>query len=254
MIDVAQAAQRFGITLPHSSTLQRAESVDRFELDDGTEEFQLVFADGTRSGFLRADQLDDYSKCLAELPLRQHVRQQTKPRRRKRMSQGAAKKQRVQWRAQNVAAKSKTLSSSAKPLRTLADFDTKATAEKLLETIDADYERALHDDQANVEAFPALPSDDRIWRSLQSFRQLISEPAVSQLVCAVCAERHFVSRFRTFSLASVPSPSATPLPDAMLTAMKAKLVHDPTMPSHLPQLTGGLRLPIHFASAYLLFL
>jgi hypothetical protein len=247
----SQTAKRFGITLPDITALPRAESVDRFQLDDGTEEFQLVFADGTRSALLRADELDDYSKCLAERPPSTRARQRP---RRKSISQGSAKRRNAVKRDKRTASKSKALAQSdtpsGKPQGTLAPFGTKSAAEQLLESIDAEYERALHDDQANVDAFPAFPSDDRIRRSLQTFRQLISEPAVSLLVCAVCAERHFVGRFRTFSLASVYSPPATPLPDAMLNAMKAKLVHDPSMPSHLPQLTGGLQLRFVFAFAY----
>jgi sulfur relay (sulfurtransferase) complex TusBCD TusD component (DsrE family) len=128
--------------------------------------------------------------------------------------------------------------------KTLREFDSADKARELLATIDAEYERSLRDDASNIAAFPTVPSEDRVRASLHAFRQLVSEPNVTLRVCAVCAERRFLDRFRIFRIGAnhdSASTSNTPsaLPESLLLAMKSKLVHDPAMPSHLPPLTGG---------------
>ena len=66
-----QVTKQFGITLPEDDQDKRPISVDRIDLDDGAAVFQLHFADGSLSGLLAFDQLDDYAKCLEKpaLPL-----------------------------------------------------------------------------------------------------------------------------------------------------------------------------------------
>lgn len=136
--------------------------------------------------------------------------------------------------------------SSPKPNRTLVSFDKASKSRELLASVNTEYDRKLREDQLNINAFPCLPSDERVRHSLRTFRNLVSEPSVSQLVCAVCAERRFASDFQTFRIGAVVEHdnlrrSKLPqLSESLLQSMKAKLVHDPAMPSHLSLVSGGL--------------
>lgn len=243
-----QATKRFGIDLQPGDSDLRPIAVERFQLDDGSEEFQKVFADGTRSERLRPDQLDDESRCLADRPPSPRARAPPRSRKRKSISQRSAHAQNSRKRQRNLAKTSANLgyapSTKSNRVKTLREFDSADKARELLATIEADYAKALRDDANNVAAFPQLPSDERIRSSLHAFRQRVSEPNVTQLVCAVCAERRFLDRFRIFLVAATrdfPTSSTSPpvLSESLLLAMKAKLVHDPAMPSHLPPLSGG---------------
>lgn len=235
---------RFGVSLLPVDTDQRAVTVDRFQLDDGSEQFQKVFADGSRSELLRSDQIDDESRCLADRPPSPRPRYRQRSRKRKAVSQRSSQINRLKNRQRMSAVSSAKLSDAPSRVKTLREFDSAEKARELLATIDADYERTLRDDALNIAAFPTVPSEDRVRASLHSFRQLVSEPNVTLCVCVVCAERRSLDRFRIFLVANnhdsaSTSNTLTALPDSLLLAMKSKLVHDPAMPSHLPPLTGG---------------
>ena len=87
----------------------------------------------------------------------------------------------------------------------LRSFDAADKATQLHNSVDIDFARALHDDSSNVDSFPALPSDKRIRDSLQAYRQMVSAPVVSQCVCAVCAERDFVSQMTAYHIGDFES-------------------------------------------------
>jgi hypothetical protein len=65
---VLQVTKQFGVTLLAINNIEQPVVVERFQMDDGTEQFQLVFADGARSQFQKAEQLDDFAKCLSDRP------------------------------------------------------------------------------------------------------------------------------------------------------------------------------------------
>lgn len=73
--------------------------------------------------------------------------------------------------------------------RVLRPFGSATDAERLQLSIDAEWQRDLEHNAAEIAAFPEIPSEDRIRYSLQRWREQMSSPAVNLAVCAVCAMR-----------------------------------------------------------------
>jgi len=238
---VLQVAKRFGIAILEPHSIEQPTAVDRFQMDDGTEQFQLVLADGSRSQVLELSQLDDFAKCLADRPPARPVKgPKRKHSKRGSGSQRTATRQKTQHRQQQKQSRdgAKCGKRNLQRQTTLRSFDAADYATQLHNSVDIDFARALHDDSSNVDSFPALPSDKRMRDSLQAYRQMVSAPVVSQCVCAGCAERDFVSQMTTYHIGERKSdPKMLPL--ALLECMQRKLVHNPIMPSHMPTLTGG---------------
>lgn len=242
-IDVLQVSKLFGISLLDSNSIERPVAVERFQMDNGTEQFQLVFDDGSRSQFLETGQLDDFSKCLSDSTAPRPVKARKRTRsKRVSVSQRTARRQKEKNRQQKRQERDIARSGARKrhpgmPLRT---FDSPDNARLLHSSVDIDHDRALRDDSSNIDAFPALPSGERIRESLQAYRRMVSEPVVAQCVCAVCAELDFAIQMTTYYVGERTSDQNQPaLPPALLQSMKIKLVHNPIMPCHVPTLTGG---------------
>ena len=122
--------------------------------------------------------------------------------------------------------------------------------------VDEQWEACRQEHAEDTSAFPQSASAERIQRSLVRFRQMVSEPLIDQLVCAVCGELVFASAVQTWSLtfdgrettktskakarklkkAGKPRPV---LGSQLLQTMKKVLARQPGVPDCVGPLTGG---------------
>jgi len=77
--------------------------------------------------------------------------------------------------------------------------DEQADAQGYQSSINADWDASQLQEQDKREAFPELPSQQRVQASLADFRMRVSTPHLSQACCAVCGEQWNASLIRTFS-------------------------------------------------------
>lgn len=117
--------------------------------------------------------------------------------------------------------------------RPLLPFGNSTDAERLQESIDSDWKREIDDDAEEVEAFQRIPSFQRVRRSLKSWREQMSSPAVDLSVGAVCAQRRPAADVHTFAVSQSSESKCVIIGEKLLLFMQNRLQHNIVMPGHL---------------------
>ena len=75
---------------------------------------------------------------------------------------------------------------------------TPDVAAALMASVDKQWQTNREHNADDIAVFPQPAPAERIQQSLLRFRQMVSQPHINHLVCAVCAERVFASLVHTF--------------------------------------------------------
>lgn len=196
--------------------------------------YVVKFSDGATSDPMRWQDLDDVAQAIwsdssVSTPMkRRHGRRLEEDRDRRRRHQKANAKH---W--DKKKRKQRRVVDNEKLPNMLRPFGSPATAQRLQESIDSEWQRQLDGDREQIEQFPQIPTDERIKHSLKRYRERVSSPHVDYGVCAVCAERHNAQKIHTFALAEHDDNTHTVIGPELLQFMQDRLRHNPKNPRHL---------------------